>query len=110
MSPAHKRHDAVVQVELPQYFLGAGQHPLVLVLAGFGRRDRDQLDLGELVLPDHAAGIAASRAGFRAKARRQRGQPHRQLLLVDDGFADEVGERDFGGGNEPVSLLQLVPL
>ena len=82
-----QRHHAIMQIELPQNFLGAGQHALVLVLAGFRRRDRDQLDLCKLMLPDHAAGVAPRGAGFGAEARRQRRQPHRQLLLVDDGLA-----------------------
>ena len=93
-----------MQVEPPQHFLGAGQHALVLVLAGLRRRDRDQFDLCELMLADHAAGVAPRRARFGAKARRQRGQPHRQFFFVDDGFADEIGQRDFGGGNEAETL------
>ena len=52
------------------------------------------------MLSDHATGVASSRACLRAKTRRQRGQPHRQLLFIDDGLADEVGQRHFGGGNE----------
>ena len=35
------------------------------------RGDRDKLDLGELVLADHAAGVLAGGAGLGAKARRQ---------------------------------------
>ncbi len=89
-----------MQIELPQHLLGAGQHPLMLVPALVGRGDRDQFDLGELVLADHAAGIAPGRPGFGAKTRRQRGQPHRQFLLVEDGFADEIGQWHFGGGDE----------
>src|SRR6185369_8189552 len=50
-----QRHYAVMQIEPAQHFLGACQHPLVLVLAGLRRRDRHQLDLGELVLADHAS-------------------------------------------------------
>ena len=80
-----------MQIELLQNFLGAGQHALVLVLRLFRRRDRDQLDLGELVLADHAARVASRSARFRAEARGQRGQPHRQFFFVENGFADEVG-------------------
>ena len=42
--------------------------------------------------------------GLGAEARRQRGEAERQLGLVEDGFADEVGQRDFGGGDEPETL------
>ena len=73
----------------------------MLVFALLGRGDGDQLDLGELMLPDHAARIFARRAGLGAKARRAGGEPHRQLRFVEDGFADEIGQRDFGGGDEP---------
>ena len=52
------------------------------------------------MLADHAAGIAAGRPRLGAKARRQRGQPHRQFFLVEDGFADEICQRNFGGGDE----------
>ena len=76
----------------------------MLVAAGLGRCDRHQFDFCKLMLPDHAAGIAARRARFGAEARRQRGQPHRQFFFIDDGFADEVGQRDFGGGNEAETL------
>ena len=76
----------------------------MLVLALLGRRDRDQFDLGELVLPDHAAGISPGGAGFGTEARRAGGEPHRQFRFVDDGFADEVGQRHFGGGDEPISV------
>ena len=80
----------------------------MLVLAGLRRGDRDQFDLGELVLADHAAGVATGRARFRAKTRRQRGQAHRQFLLVEDGLADEVGERDFGGRDETEPLAPQI--
>ena len=68
------------------------------------RGDRDQLDLGELVLADHAARVLAGRARFGAEARRAGGEPHRELVgFIDDGFADEIGQRDFGGGDEPAA-------
>ena len=76
----------------------------MLVTAGLGCGDRDQLDFCKLMLPDHAAGIAPRSARFGAEAWRQRRQPHRQFFFVDDGFSDEVGQRDFGGGNETETL------
>ncbi len=42
--------------------------------------DRDQLDLVELVLAQHAARVAAGRTGFRAEARGERGEAQRQPL------------------------------
>ena len=93
-----------MQIEPAQDFLGAGQHALVLVLGLLGRGDGDELDLGELMLPDHAARVFAGGAGLGAEARRAGGEPHRQLRFVDDGFADEIGQRHFGGGDEPKSI------
>src|ERR1700730_14496469 len=90
-----------MQIEFFQNLLGAGEHTLVLVFALFGRGDRDKLDLGELMLPDHAACIFAGGARFGAEAWRARGIAQRQLSFVDDGFTDEIGQRYFGGGYEP---------
>src|SRR5271168_1672860 len=52
------------------------------------------------MLPDHATGVAPGSTRLGAEARRQRREPHRQFLVVDDGFANEIGERYFGGGDE----------
>ena len=51
---------------------------------------------------DHAARVFAGRPGFGAEARRAGGEADGQLRLVEDLLADEIGERDFGGGDEPV--------
>ena len=93
-----------MQIEFFENVLGAGQHALVFVLRFLRSRDRDQFDLGELMLADHATRVAPCCARFRAEARRQRGQPHRQFFFVEDGFADEIGQRHFGGGDEPEAI------
>src|ERR1700752_1731593 len=56
------------------------------------------------MLAQHAARGLAGRAGLRAEAWCVGGDAHRELGLVHDGFADEVGQRDFGGGDEPEAL------
>ena len=99
-----QRHDAIGQIEPLQHLLGAAEHALVLVRRLLRRRDRDELALGELVLPQHAARVLAGSARLGAEARRERGDAQGELVLGRDGFADEVGERDFGGGDEPVVL------
>ena len=53
------------------------------------------------MLADHAARVLARGAGLGAEARRPGGDAHRQLRLVDDVLAHEIGERHFGGGDEP---------
>ena len=93
-----------MQIELTKHFLGASEHPLMLVAAGFGRGNRDQFDLGELVLADHAAGVAPGSTRFGTEARRQRGQAHRQLLFLDDGLAHQIGQRHLSGGDQPEAL------
>ncbi len=90
-----------MQVEAAQHFLGAAEHALVLLAALFRRGDGDQFHLGELVLANHAAGVLAGGAGFGAEAWCQRGETEGQFGFVDDRFADEIGERNFCGGDEP---------
>ena len=76
----------------------------MLVAARFGRGDRDQLHLGELVLADHAARVLAGGARLGAEARRAGGEAQRQLGLVEDRFAHQIGERHLGGGDEPEAV------
>ena len=98
-----------MQVEPTQHLLGAGKHALVLVLALLGRGDGDELDLGELVLADHPARVLAGGARLGAEARRAGGEPHGQRGFVDDGFAHEIGQRHFGGGDEPKTRGENLP-
>ncbi len=79
-------------------FFGAAGHALVLLERFFRRGDGDELDLVELMLPDHAARVAPRGAGLRAEAIGAGGEAQRQLRFVEDRFADEVCQRDFGGG------------
>ena len=70
---------------------------------GFGvfrAGDRDQLDLGELVLTDHAPRILACSACLRAEARCPGGVAQRQHAFVEDLAGDEVGQGHLGGRDE----------
>ena len=96
-----QQHHAIGKFESFQHGLGASCHALVLVGRLLRRGDRHQLDFGELVLADHAARVLAGRARFGAEARRAGGDAHRQLRFVDDLLAHEIGQRHFGGGDEP---------
>src|SRR5579871_2001706 len=100
-----QRDDAVVQIQPAQHLLGARQHTLMLVLALLGRRDRNELDLGELVLADHAARVLAGGTGLGAEARRERREAHRQFGLVGDCLTHQVGQGHLGGGDEPETLV-----
>jgi len=52
-------------------------------------------------LADHSARVLARCARFCAEARCERRDTDRQLRLVGDLLAHEVGEGHFGGGDEP---------
>ena len=67
------------------------------------RGDRDELHFGELVLADHPARVLAGSACFRPETGGASGETHGQRGFVDDRFADKIGQRNFGGGNEPPS-------
>src|SRR5579885_664179 len=96
-----QQHHAVGEPEALQDLLGAVRHPLVLLGGAVGMCDRDQLDLVELVLPDHAASVLAGGARLGAKARRPRGEAQRQLLLLEDLVGHQIGERHLRRRNEP---------
>ena len=96
-----QRHHSVTQTESTQYFFGTCEHALVLVLALLRGGDGNQLNFGELVLPDHAACVFASRAGLGAEARRAGGKPQRKRGLIENGFAHEICQRHLGGWYQP---------
>ena len=62
------------------------------------------LDLVELVLAQHAAGVLAGGAGLGAEARGERGDADGQFVLVADGFTHEIGQRHLGRGDEPEAM------
>ena len=53
------------------------------------------------MLADHAAGVFPRRARLRAETGRERGEPHRQGVFVEHGFAREIRQRNFRCGDEP---------
>ena len=73
----------------------------MLLRRSFGRRDRDQLALGELVLAQHPPRIPPRRARLGTEAGGQGGVAQRQVVFGEDAVADEVCQRNFGGGDEP---------
>ncbi|MNS80443.1 hypothetical protein D3C72_1141220 [compost metagenome] len=68
--------------------------------------DGDHLDLGKLVLADQAARIPPRRPRLGPETGRQRRQAHRlrHLVLAQNLLAHEVGQGDFGGGDQ-VALI-----
>ena len=57
------------------------------------------------MLADDAAGILAGRSGFGAEARRISGERDGEAGFFEDFVAVEVGDGDFGGGDEPVVVI-----
>ncbi len=82
----------------------------MLIVAVFGLHDRDELDLAELMLADHAARVSARRTGLGAEARGVGGEAQRQRVLGEDLFAHEIGERDFGRWDEPKIFARRRPI
>ena len=99
---AAQQHHPVRQIETLEHLLGASRHAIELFIGLLGEADADQLDLGELMLAHHAAGVLAGGAGLGAKARRERGDADRQPRLVDDLARGQVGQRHLGRGNEVI--------
>ena len=57
------------------------------------------------MLADHAARILAGGTGFGPKAGREGREAQRQVLLVQHHVVHQVGERHFGGRDQPVAVL-----
>mmetsp|Transcript_1075 Transcript_1075/g.1642 ORF Transcript_1075/g.1642 Transcript_1075/m.1642 type:complete len:501 (-) Transcript_1075:722-2224(-) len=95
-----QQHRAVRQAELLQDGLGVAGHLVERRHAVLGMLDADHLDLVELVLADHAAGVAAGRARLRAEAGAVGGQLDGQILGLQHTLADGVGQRDLRGRDQ----------
>ncbi len=103
-----EEHAAVGEAEGFEYGFGVGGEEFVLGVGVFGGAELDELDLLELMLADHAAGVFAVGAGFGAEAGGVGGEGDGAGAEVDDFVAEDVGDGDFGGGDEPVvGVLEL---
>ena len=60
----------------------------------------DELDLFELMLPDHAARVLPVTACLRAKAWRVRDEPAGKRFCIQDRLARDVGQGHLSRGNE----------
>ena len=81
------------------------------VLALLGQREREHLDLGELVHAIQAARGPAGRARLGAETVADAAQLDRQLLGLDDLPCIQAAERDLGRGHQiQVMILDAVDL
>jgi hypothetical protein len=80
--------------------LGVPGHQLVLPRRVVGARVPDQLDLVELMHPEDAACVLPRCTGLTPEARGIRDEPLRKGLPFQDFIPVQVGDRDFGRGNQ----------
>ena len=101
-------HGAVRHAQTFQHVFGTAQHPLLFVVRLIGVGDRYHLDLLELVLAQHARGVAARAAGFGTEAQGVGGHPAGQGGFFQHVTGDRIGERHFGGGDQPPAVGGLI--
>src|SRR3989449_2535970 len=102
-------HHPIGELEALEPLLGVPDHGLQLVVRLRGRRDLPQLDLVELVLPDHALHVLAVRPRLAAVARRERHVAAGERRLGEDLTRVERRHGDLGGGDH-VERAALVGL
>ena len=94
---AGREHDDPVRKsELAHELLGVREQELVLVPGVVRSRERELLDLVELVDADHPARVPPGRTRFAAEAGREGDVAERQLVRVEDLAGVEARERDLG--------------
>ena len=98
---------AVRQLQALQHDFGVPGQFFEGVVRAVGVGDLHQLHLLELVLAEHAAGVLAVGAGLGAETGGVGGVFERQFGFVDDLAGDQVGERDFAGGDQVAGAFAL---
>src|SRR6266436_5645204 len=96
-----KQHGAVVQPKFLENGLRVSCERLVLFVAFFRMREREELDFLELVLAENAARVFTGGAGFRAEAGGPGSHENRQLFPGNRFIAIKIVQLDFGSGREP---------
>ena len=69
-----------------------------------GMGDADKLDLGKLVLANHAARVAPGGPRLGAETGRMCREPHRQRVGRPYFLGSDVGQGHFGGRNQPLVI------
>ena len=103
-----EEHAAVGKAEALEDGFGVVGEGFVLGGGVFGAGELYELDFLELVLADHAASVLAVRAGFGTVAGGVGRKGDGAGGEVDGFVAEDVGDGDLGGWDEPVvGLLEL---
>ncbi len=96
---------AVRQAEAFEDDLSVAGEGFVLGGGVFGAGELDEFYLLKLVLADHAADVLAVAAGFGAEAGGPGAKAQGAGAEVEGFVAEEVGDGDLGGGDEPVVVI-----
>src|SRR6185436_17491863 len=102
-------NNPIWQLQQLKNLFGVRSEELELVTGSFRRDEPHQLDLVEFVDAQQTSGVFAGGAGFASEARRICGNRFGQIRGGQNLVAEEIGQRDFSGGNEEgVLVLQRV--
>ena len=96
---------AIGKLEGFENLFGVAGEAFVLRVGLFGARELDQFNFLKLVLADDAARVLACGPGFGAEAGRIGGEADGQPRFVENFVAVEIGDGDFGGGDQPVVVI-----
>src|ERR1019366_6760557 len=103
-----EHHGAEGEAEPPQDILGVAGERVEFLVALLRAGELHQFHLLELVLADDAANVAAVAAGLAAETRRVGAELDGQLLRLQRLVAINIGDRDFGGRDQPeIGVLAL---
>ena len=103
-----QQHGPVGQAKPLEDVLGAAGHAVELFAGLVGMGHADHLDLLELVLAQHARRVLARGARLGAEALGVGDVAARQVALLHDHAADDVGERHLRGRHQPPAVFGAV--
>src|SRR5712675_1306499 len=103
-----EQHGSVMQAQFLQHCFGVSSQGFVLFVTFLGMRELEKFNLLELVLPQDAARVLASRSRFGTEAGGPSGHLEWQFVFWNGLVAIEVVKLHFAGGREPeVGALNL---
>ena len=102
-------HDPVRKRQKLEDPLGGTEQKLQLLVALLRDAELHQLDLVELVLPEHPPHVAPVRARLPAKTGRVRDVMERKIALLQDLAGVQIGQRDLRGRDQP-QIVRRTPV
>eukprot|EP00968_Pinguiococcus_pyrenoidosus_P028138 scaffold7654_cov258-Pinguiococcus_pyrenoidosus.AAC.5 len=104
---AAEQHSPVGQLELLEHALGGAEHLLLSGHTVVRLLDAHHLDLVELMLPEHTAGVSSIAAGLGSETRREAAHLHRDLRGLDELPAVHGSQRHLCRRNEKCVLVSV---